>query len=151
MDDFYTILIFIAFIVYSIYKNYKKSTTKTPAPQSENSEKETVKELFETFFGDEKEFGSTKQVLTEKEIKVQNAKHLKKQASLRKDIEIQNRYNAFIENQKSSLDTSRNKHKNTSTKAGNSYLSSILHSNKNELRKAILYNAILESPYKQEY
>jgi hypothetical protein len=148
MDDLYTILLFVAFIVYSLYKNSKKVAKKkasSPIPQHQN---EPVKDIFESLFGEE---------LTVDESPAESPKTMtyeKPYRARQSNSEISAARNAFkpVYNDINRPRTSSLKNVvHVTTKSTENYqpsiISAMLQNDGEDLRKAVIYQTILERPY----
>ena len=153
MDDLYTILVFVAFIAYSLYRNFNKAAKKKaaapqrPAPQP-------VKEIFESLFGEEFTEGDSMPESVPVDI-----------PNKPKHIRITDRYNKYLSESDiaesafkpvyndikrpkiSNLKTFTHTHTKSNLNVEPSVISTLFVNDGNDLRKAIIYQTILERPY----
>jgi cell division protein FtsN len=150
MDDLYTIIMFVAFIAYSIYRSTQKAKKKAATPQP-SSESKPVKELFETLFGEVLDDEPTprpvptRQPLADELPRSLKEYYYERQSS--KEKYVRPVYDDFNRPKRTSLKTVVQSTKSSSDSKQPSRISQMLKNDENNLRKAIIYQNLLERPY----
>jgi hypothetical protein len=155
MDDLYTILIFVAFVVYSLYKNFnkaakKKASSSAVSPTSSVPVSKPAREIFETLFGEQFDIDEpiTRQYSPAPAIHSGESR-LKKYSteSLAVETAFKPPYNDMNRPKTSSLKTIIKTDTKSTENTERSIISALFHSKGDNLRKAIIYQTILERPY----
>jgi hypothetical protein len=153
MEDIYSILIFVAFIIYSLYKRSKKAANKaTPQPQAQRPPQgQPVKELFESLFGED--FNFEQEVTPPNPVEVPSKSYRGRFSPATKEYSspaseyFKPKYDDLNRPKISSLKTIVRTDTKSTENMEPSIIASILQNDGHDLRKAILYQTVLERPY----
>lgn len=148
MDDLYTVLLFVAFIAYSLYKNSKKVAKKKSAMPIPQSRKEPIKEIFESLFGEELSLDED----TVEPQKTMTSEKAYDRLPYNSELNaVKNAFKPIYSDTNRPRTSSLKNIVHVAEKSTENYepsiIRSMLQNDGNDLRKAVIYQTILETPY----